>query len=74
TTDMSKSYAGTLSGLMNTGANVGGAISPSLTPWIAAQWGWPTSIATAGAIALLGAALWLWINPEEGSRAPCEGN
>jgi len=74
TTDMSKSYAGTLSGLMNTGANVGGAISPSLTPWIAAQWGWPTSIATAGFIALLGAALWLWINPEEGSRAPCEGN
>ncbi|HET9574939.1 MAG TPA: MFS transporter [Nitrospira sp.] len=68
TTDLSKAHAGTLSGLMNTGANVGGAISPSLTPWIAAQWGWPVSLATAGVIALLGAALWIWIKPGEGLR------
>lgn len=68
TTDLSKAHAGTLSGLMNTGANVGGAISPSLTPWIAAQWGWPVSLATAGVIALLGAVLWIWIKPGEGLR------
>ena len=74
TTDMSKSYAGTLSGLMNTGANIGGAISPSLTPWIAQQFGWPISIATAGAIALLGATLWIWIKPGEGTLASCERN
>ncbi|HEX9154812.1 MAG TPA: MFS transporter, partial [Nitrospira sp.] len=66
TTDLSKTHAGTLSGLMNTGANIGGAISPSLTPWIAAQWGWPVSLATAGAVALVGALLWLWIKPGEG--------
>ena len=35
TTDLSKAHAGTLSGLMNTGANIGGAISPTLTPWLA---------------------------------------
>jgi MFS transporter, ACS family, glucarate transporter len=74
TTDLSKTHAGALSGLMNTGANVGGAISPSLTPWIAAQWGWPVSLAAAGAIALLGAALWIWIKPGEGALAPCERN
>ena len=74
TTDLSKTHAGTLSGLMNTGANVGGAISPSLTPWIAAQWGWPVSLATAGGIALLGAALWIWIKPGAGTTAPCERN
>jgi ACS family glucarate transporter-like MFS transporter len=68
TTDLSKAHAGTLSGLMNTGANVGGAISPSLTPWIASQWGWPVSLATAGAIALAGALMWLWIKPGEGLR------
>lgn len=67
-TDLSRAHAGTLSGLMNTGANVGGAISPALTPWIAAQWGWPVSLATAGVIALLGATLWLWIKPGEGLR------
>jgi MFS transporter, ACS family, glucarate transporter len=74
TTDLSKTHAGALSGLMNTGANVGGAISPSLTPWIAAQWGWPVSLAAAGAIALLGAALWIWIRPGDGALAPCEHN
>lgn len=68
TTDLSKPHAGTLSGLMNTGANVGGAISPALTPWIAAQWGWPAALATAGVIALIGASLWLWIKPGEGLR------
>src|SRR4029078_3268787 len=43
TTDLSKAHAGTLSGLMNTGANIGGAISPTLTPWLAHQRGWPGS-------------------------------
>ena len=63
TSDLSKAHAGVLSGLMNTGANLGGAISPSLTPWMAAQWGWPVALAAAGAIALLGAVLWIKIDP-----------
>jgi len=70
TTDYSKTHAGLLSGLMNTGANLGGAVSPSLTPWIAAQWGWPVSLATAGGIALIGAALWLKIDPGKGVHVP----
>lgn len=65
TSDLSKTHAGTLSGLMNTGANLGGALSPSLTPWMAAQWGWSVALAAAGAIALLGAALWLKIDLSE---------
>ena len=56
--DLSKTHAGTLSGLMNTGGNLGGALSPSLTPWIAARWGWPAALAAAGAVAMLGALLW----------------
>lgn len=69
TTDLSKAYAGTLSGLMNTGANIGGAISPSLTPWIASHWGWPASLAFAGGIALIGAFLWLKIDPARSLEA-----
>ena len=72
TTDYSKTHAGLLSGLMNTGANLGGAVSPSLTPWIAAQWGWPVSLATAGGIALIGAALWLKIDPGKGLQGRSE--
>jgi len=63
TSDLSKAHAGALSGLMNTGANLGGALSPSLTPWMAAQWGWPIALAVAGAVALVGAVLWLLIDP-----------
>ena len=63
TSDLSKAHAGALSGLMNTGANLGGALSPSLTPWMAAQWGWPIALAVAGAVALVGAGLWLKIDP-----------
>jgi len=70
TTDLSKSHAGTLSGLMNTGANLGGAVSPTLTPWIAAHWGWPTSLGTAAAIAILGGLMWLRIDPAKGLHQP----
>lgn len=69
TSDMSKTHAGTLSGLMNTGANLGGTISPSLTPWIAVHWGWPISLAFAGTVALLGAVLWVKIDPGKGIAA-----
>ncbi len=63
--DLSPAHAGSLSGLMNMGANLGGAISPTLTPWIAQQWGWPASLGLAAFMALLGGLLWLRINPEE---------
>ena len=53
---------------MNTGANIGGAISPTLTPWLANQWGWPVSLGVAAAIAILGGVLWLKIDPGKGLR------
>jgi ACS family glucarate transporter-like MFS transporter len=66
TTDLSKPYAGTLSGLMNTGANLGGALSPTMTPWIADHWGWPTSLGTAALAAVIGGLMWLKIDPGKG--------
>ena len=65
TSDLSKTHAGALSGLMNTGANIGGALSPTLTPWLAAQWGWPMALAAAGAVAMVGAVMWLKIDVAE---------
>lgn len=66
TTDLSKEHAGTLSGLMNTGANLGGALSPTITPWIAHQWGWPASLGAAALIALVGGIMWLKVDPGKG--------
>ena len=66
--DLSKRHAGTLSGLMNTGANLGGTVSPTLTPWIAEQWGWSAAFGTAALVAFAGSLLWLWIRPGDGLR------
>jgi ACS family glucarate transporter-like MFS transporter len=68
TTDLSKTHAGTLSGVMNTGANVGGVISPSLTPWLADHWGWTASLLVAAGIALCGGLMWMKVDPTERVR------
>lgn len=65
TADISRTHAGTLSGVMNTGANLGGAISPTLTPWIADQWGWAGALGAAALVAIAGGAMWLKIDPEQ---------
>ncbi|MBH0200363.1 MAG: MFS transporter [Nitrospira sp.] len=66
TSDLSQTHAGSLSGLMNMGANIGGTLSPTITPWLADQWGWPVSLATAAFIAFIGGILWLNIDPGRG--------
>jgi len=69
TTDLSKPYAGTLSGMMNTGANLGGTLSPTLTPWLADTFGWSISLGVAAGIALLGGLCWMFIRPGMGIRS-----
>ena len=70
--DLSKAHAGTLSGLMNTGANLGGTLSPTLTPWLANQFGWSVSLGVAAAMAFIGALAWVKIRPGEGLRGKIE--
>ncbi len=65
TTDLSKTHAGTLSGVMNMGANVGGVVSPSLTPWLADQWGWTASLLVAALIAFCGGVMWVKIDASQ---------
>jgi MFS transporter, ACS family, glucarate transporter len=66
TVDISKRHAGTLSGLMNTGANLGGALSPTFTPWLAEQAGWSVALGFAACVALAGGLMWSKIKPGEG--------
>ena len=67
-TDLSKPYAGTLSGLMNTGANLGGTLSPTLTPWLADSYGWPVALGLAACIAFIGGLCWFFIKPGLGLK------
>jgi ACS family glucarate transporter-like MFS transporter len=72
TSDLSKAHAGTLSGIMNTGANLGGTLSPTLTPWLAHEFGWTGSLSVAAIIAFLGGLCWVFIRPGDGLKAPTQ--
>ena len=64
--DLSRHYSASLSGLLNMANNLGGVVSPTLTPWIAARYGWTTALDVA-AVAMVGmGSLWLLIHPEDG--------
>jgi ACS family hexuronate transporter-like MFS transporter len=62
-------------GIFNTGAAVGGALSPPFIAWLAAHWGWRPTFVITGALGLLWLALWLllyrvpqehpWLGAEE---------
>ena len=61
--DFGGSSSGVVSGLMNTGAQTGSAITASLTPLLAEHFGWTSSFLAAAAFCWLGAILWLTIRP-----------
>ncbi len=56
--------SGTAGGIMNMGSNIGGLISPALTPIIASWIGWENALHVAAGLAVIGALLWLGINPD----------
>jgi ACS family glucarate transporter-like MFS transporter len=63
-------YAGLTSGIMNMGAQIGGACTTSLTPVIAAHFGWQMSFFVAALFATLGAIAWLIVDPKRSLLAP----
>jgi MFS transporter, ACS family, glucarate transporter len=63
TADIAGGSAGSVSGFMNMGGQIGGAVTGSLTPWIAARYGWTASFLVAATLCLLGAVSWLIVNP-----------
>jgi ACS family glucarate transporter-like MFS transporter len=62
--DIGGVFSGSISGFMNMGAQLGGAVTTSLTPAIAARFGWTASFLVAALLALLGALAWLLVNPK----------
>ena len=57
--------AGSVSGVMNMGCQLGGAATASLTPWIAQHFGWTMPFVVAGGLCLLGAVAWLMVDPDQ---------
>ena len=62
--DIAGRSSGVFSSMVNMGGQIGGAITASLTPWIAQHFGWTTSFAVAAGLAVLGALCWMTVHPE----------
>jgi MFS transporter, ACS family, glucarate transporter len=63
TVDVAGASSGSVSGLMNMWNQIGAALTASLTPWIAARFGWTASFLVAAALCLVGAVSWLVVDP-----------
>ncbi|MFT5140715.1 MAG: ACS family glucarate transporter-like MFS transporter [Lysobacterales bacterium] len=57
-------FAGTAGGLMNTGANIMGALGAILVPFFALKFGWTIAIASGGVFAVIGAVLLLFVRAD----------
>jgi MFS transporter, ACS family, glucarate transporter len=64
-TRLSGGRAGRAGGIMNTGCNLGGLVSPALTPFLASRVGWEHALHVAAALSVVGGMLWLGISPRE---------
>ncbi|HKT13668.1 MAG TPA: MFS transporter [Terriglobia bacterium] len=68
--DVAGPWAGTVSGAMNTGGQIGGALTASLTPAIANHFGWSASFLTAAALCAVGSVAWLMVDPNRKIMPP----
>jgi ACS family glucarate transporter-like MFS transporter len=62
--DIAGRSSGVFSSIVNMGGQIGGAVTASLTPWIAQHFGWTSSFGTAAALAVVGSICWLVVHPE----------
>ncbi|RAK60393.1 MFS transporter [Phenylobacterium hankyongense] len=61
--DIGRSSAGSVSGVMNMGSQLGGATVAAITPILAESLGWSGSFLVAAAAAVVGAIGWMFIDP-----------
>lgn len=64
TADIAGNSSGSVSGLMNMGGQIGGAVTASLTPVIAGAYGWTASFLVAAGLCTLGGLAWVLVDPD----------
>jgi MFS transporter, ACS family, glucarate transporter len=57
--------SGTAGGVMNMGSNIGGFISPALTPVLAVSIGWENALHVAAGLSVIAGLLWLGVRAED---------
>lgn len=72
--DVTPNYSGSLSGLMNTCANMAGGIAPIVTARIATQFGWSQALDFAAIVSLMAGVIWLFVNADSGLETAISAN
>ena len=67
--DIAGARSGVISGVMNMGCQIGGAVTASLTPYIASRMGWIAAFVFAAVLAAFGGAMWLLVDPGRGKNS-----
>jgi len=62
--DIAGPHSGTVYGLTVAVLQIGGAVAPTLTPMIAARFGWEAALHVAGMLAVASAIVWLFIDAQ----------
>jgi ACS family glucarate transporter-like MFS transporter len=69
--DLTRSFSGSLSGLMNMFGNLGGWLSPIVTGYIATRLGWTQALGFGALVTLTAGVLWLLVNATQNLEEPC---
>jgi MFS transporter, ACS family, glucarate transporter len=64
TADIAGPHAAVVSAVMNMGAQIGSAVTASLTPWLAQRFGWTVAFFAAAFFGVAGALAWFGVDPE----------
>jgi len=67
--EMAGASSGSVSGVMNMGCQIAGALTALLMPVIANHYGWNTPFFVAAALCCVGALLWLFIDIDRGAAS-----
>jgi ACS family glucarate transporter-like MFS transporter len=63
TADIGGRSAGTVSGVMNMGCQLSGAVTATVTALIFTHFGWPAAFLVAAALCLISSLAWLFVDP-----------
>jgi ACS family glucarate transporter-like MFS transporter len=64
TADIAGPSAGAVSGVMNMIGQFGSVMAPTITPLLAAHFGWSAAFMVIAGLAVMGSLVWLAVNPE----------
>lgn len=62
---MGGQFAGSVSGWMNFWGNVGGVLAPTVTAWVATNYGWQSALVVTALAGACGAVLWFFVKPSK---------